>query len=271
LAEKIDMIRPWNELSEEERATEARGMEIYAGMVDALDYHYGRVVQFLKDIDKYDNTIIIFLSDNGANPWYSQDYPDATTPEFADQFDNSFENLGHPRSNWAYGIGFANGSVGPLDKFKMTVGEGGIRVPFIIAGPGIKGGRKTDAFAYVWDVMPTLMEFADAKYPSEFNGKQLEPPRGRSMMPLLDGSKEALYSDDEFIGGEMGGDKWMRQGAYKAVFVNEPYGPGEWRLFNVEEDPGEARDLSAEMSDKLEALKAAWDEYAAEVGVIPPE
>ena len=80
LAARHPMIKPWNKLTEEERALESRGMEVYAGMLENMDYHYGRVVDFLKDIDEFDNTIIIFLSDNGANPWYSHEYPGADEP-----------------------------------------------------------------------------------------------------------------------------------------------------------------------------------------------
>jgi arylsulfatase len=118
LADRHSMIVPWDDLSDDERAMEARGMEVYAGMLDAMDYHFGRVVDFLKDIGEYENTVIIFLSDNGANPWYSDTYPGADTPEFRNQFDYSLENLGHPGSNYAYGIGFASGSGGPLDRFR---------------------------------------------------------------------------------------------------------------------------------------------------------
>ena len=271
LAETNPLIKPWADLTDEERALEVRGMEVYAGMLDAMDYHYGRVVEFLKDIGEYDNTIILFLSDNGANPWYSKDYPDATIPEFADQFDNRLENIGHPRSNYAYGIGYANSSAGPLDKFKMTVGEGGIRVPLLFAGPGIKGDKRIESFVYVTDVMPTLLELAGVDYPATFDGRDIEPMAGRSMADLLNGNKESIYNPDEFVGGEMSGGKWMRQGDLKAVLVPEPYGKGEWRLFDVVKDPGEANDLSKEMPDKLKELIAAWDQYAEEVGVIPPE
>ena len=271
LAEPNPLIKSWKKLGEDERAIEARGMEVYAGMLEAMDYHYGRVIDFLKDIGEYENTIIIFLSDNGANPWYSDEYPEATEPEFREQFDYSLENIGHPRSNHAYGIGFASGSGGPLDKFKMTVGEGGIRSPFLIAGPGIKGGQRNDAFAYVTDVMPTLLEFAGVNYPANYKGRDVEPMRGRSMVALLNGSKDTIYNPDEFVGGEMSGGKWMRQGEFKAVMVPEPYGTGEWKLFNVVKDPGEAKDLSKSMPDKLETLKAAWDRYAKEVGVVSPE
>jgi arylsulfatase len=229
------------------------------------------VVNFLKDIDEYDNTVIIFLSDNGANPWYSDVYPGADTREFREKFDHSLENIGHPGSNYAYGIGFATGSGGPLDKFKMTVGEGGIRVPLLIAGPGITAGQQSDAFAYVWDIMPTILEIAGVEYPTEFEGRNVEPMRGRSVFGLLNGTDQTIYGEDEFIGGEMGGGKWMRKGPFKAVSVAPPYGAGAWQLFNVVEDPGESRDLADEMPDLLDELRAAWEGYAEEVGVVPAE
>ena len=271
LADQHPMIKPWGELSVEERAVEARGMEVYAGMLDAMDYHFGRVVDFLKDIGEYENTVIIFFADNGPNPWYSDDYPGADKKEFRDQFDNSLENIGHPGSNHAYGIGFASGSSGPLDKYKFTVGEGGIRVPLLVSGPGIKADHRSDTFAYVWDIMPTILEIAGAEYPAEFRGRKIEPARGRSMLSVLDGAKKAIYGEDEFIGGEMLNGKWMRQGDFKAVLIPEPDGPGAWRLFNVVEDPGEAKDLSGEMPDLLEELQAEWERYAEEVGVVLAE
>jgi arylsulfatase len=268
LAAQNPMIKSWRDLDADTRTLESRGMEVYAGMVEAMDHHYGRVIDFLKDIGEYDNTIIVFLSDNGANPWYSDEYPGADEPEFRDLFDNSLENIGRPGSNYAYGIGFATGSGGPLDKFKMTVGEGGIRSPCLIAGPGVKGGRRSGAFTYVTDIMPTLLELAGVDYPATFKGRRIEPMRGRSMVGLLDDSKQAIYRPDESVGGEMNGGKWMRQGDYKAVMVPKPYGTGAWQLFNIVEDPGEANDLSKEMPDKLRTLKSAWDRYAEEVGVV---
>jgi len=271
LADQHPMIKPWDELSAEERAVEARGMEVYAGMLDAMDYHYGRVVDFLKDIGEYDNTVIIFVSDNGANPWYADEYPGADTADFRKKFDYSLENIGNPGSNQSYGIGFASGSGGPLDKFKMTVGEGGIRVPLLISGPGIKAGYQSDAFAYVWDIMPTILDIAGMEYPSQFDGLKIEPMRGRSIVGLLDGSKKSIYDKKEFVGGEMGDGKWMRQGNLKAVMVPAPYGTGDWQLFDVVDDPGEANDLSKKMPDKLETLKAAWEQYASDVGVVLSE
>jgi arylsulfatase len=271
LAARQQVVKPWDALSEEEKATESRGMEVYAGMVEAMDYHYGRVIDYLSDIDALDNTVIVFLSDNGSNPFYSTDYPGASDPDFVNLFDHSLENLGRPGSNYAYGPGFASGSSGPLDRFKLTVGEGGIRVPLIMAGPGVPQGRTNGAFTYVWDILPTLLDMTDIEYPATFNGRIIEQPRGRSMMPLITDTKREIYGPEDFVGGEMGEGKWMRQGSHKAVLVPPPYGDNEWRLFNVDEDPGEANDLAADMPELLQTLISAWEAYAADVGVVPAE
>ncbi|MBE9582210.1 MAG: arylsulfatase [Proteobacteria bacterium] len=267
-AELYHLVEPWESLSQERRALESRAMEVYAGMVSNMDYHIGRVLDFLKDIDEYDNTVIIFLSDNGSNPWYSEDYPGNLDSEFMAQFDNSLDNLGRPMSHYAYGTGWASASSGPLDLFKLVVGEGGIRSPAIIAGPGVKGGRQSDAFSYVTDIMPTILDLAGLKHPGKFRGHKVEPMRGHSMAGILSGVKETIYKDGDFVGGEMANGKWMRQGDFKAIFVQEPYGLEKWQLFNVEEDPGETRDLADEQPKLLKKLKVAWDKYARKVGVV---
>jgi arylsulfatase len=269
--ERYHMLKAWDSLSKEQQALGARGMEIYAGMVSNMDYHYGRVEAFLKDIGEYDNTIVIFMSDNGPNPWESEDYPGNRGSEWFAQFDNSIDNLGHPMSHYAYGMGWGSASAGPLDLFKMTVGEGGIRSPMLIEGPGVQGGRQVDAFAYVWDLMPTILEFAGITHPEEYQGQQVEPMRGRSLKSVLTRSSEASYDADDFVGGEMQNGKWMRQGHFKAVSVAPPYGSGNWQLYNVVDDPGETRDLAKDQPEKLQELQEAWEAYAREVGVVLSE
>ncbi len=265
------MEREWSSLSEDEKALEARGMEVYAGMVDNMDYHFGRMVKFLEDIGEYDDTLIIFFSDNGANPWYSDEYPGNLGSPWLETFDNNIDNIGHRNSNYAYGMGWSTAGAGPLDRFKMTVAEGGIRSPLLIAGPGVEGGRVVTAFSYVTDIMPTILEMAGVEHPNEFEGRTVEPLRGRSLTGVLSGTSTGVYGATDLVGGEMGGGKWMRQGSFKAVYVPKPYGPGAWRLYNVVEDPGETRDLSAEMPDLLKDLQAAWDRYADDVGVVLAE
>jgi len=266
--EPHSMLTPWDSLSKEAKALGARGMEVYAGMVNNMDYHVGRIVNFLKDIGEYENTIVIFLSDNGPNPWESEDYPGNRGSEWFAQFDNTVENLGHPMSHYAYGMGWGSASAGPLDLFKMTVGEGGIRSQLLVAGPGVKGGRQVDGFAYVWDIMPTILELTGIPHPEKYEGRQVERMRGRSLQGVLVGSMKATYGADEFIGSEMQDGKWIRQGDYKAVSVAPPYGSGNWKLFNVVIDPGETHDLTQKHPEKLEQLKAAWNRYANEVGVV---
>ena len=262
------MLPAWDSLTKDKQALEARGMEVYAGMVSNLDYHYGRVVSFLKDIGEYDNTIILFMSDNGPNPWVSEDYPGNRGSEWFAQFDNSLENIGKPMSHYAYGMGFGSACSGPLDLFKMTVGEGGIRTPLLVAGPGIKPEQKTKAFAYVWDIMPTLLDYAGIKHPESYEGRKMEPMRGKSLKGLLAGSATSVYGKNDFIGGEMQNGKWMRQGDLKASSVSPPYGPGTWHLYNVSTDPGETLDLAGEQPEKLKELQEAWENYAKDVGVV---
>lgn len=268
MPERYHMLKSWDSLSRQRQSLESRGMEVYAGMVNNMDYHFGRVVTFLKDIGQYDNTIVIFLSDNGPNPWVSEDYPGNRGSQWFAQFDNSIQNLGHPMSHYAYGMGWGSACAGPLDLFKMTVGEGGIRSPMLIAGPGVKGGRQVAAFAYVWDVMPTILELAGIPHPGEYRGRQIQRMRGRSLKGVLTGSTKAVYNENDLVGGEMQNGKWMRKGSYKAVSVAKPYGSGTWRLYNVLEDPGETRDLAKEKPTLLKELREAWDQYAEDVGVV---
>jgi arylsulfatase len=268
LPEPHSMLKSWDSLSKEEQALGSRGMEIYAGMVNNMDYHVGRIVNFLKDIGEYENTLVIFLSDNGPNPWESEDYPGNKGSEWFAQFDNSIENLGHPMSHYAYGMGWGSASAGPLNLFKMTVGEGGIRGPLLIAGPGVKGGRQVDDFAYVWDLMPTVLEFAGIQHPKEYKGNQVAPMNGRSIQGVLKGATQAAYGTEEFICGEMQDGKWVRQGDFKAVSVAPPYGASTWQLYNLSVDPGETNDLAKQQPEKLEQLKTAWKRYADEVGVV---
>jgi arylsulfatase len=265
------MEREWGSLGAEDQALAARGMEVYAGMVENMDYHFGRAVKLLEDIGEFDNTVIIFFSDNGPNPWYSEDYPGNRGSPWLESFDNSIDNIGHPNSNYSYGIGWASAGAGPLDRFKMTVAEGGIRSPLIVAGPGVEGGRIVTAFSYVTDIMPTILELASVEHPKEFEGRAVEPMMGRSLTDVLSGAATEVYRADDLIGGEMMDGKWMRRGDYKAVSIAKPYGTGTWRLYNLAEDPGETRDLSAEMPDLSRDLQAAWDRYAEEVGVVPAE
>ena len=136
---------------------------------------------------------------------------------------------------------------------------------------GIDGGRKSDAFVYVTDLMPTMLEMAGLDHPEEFRSRRVEPMRGRSLVPLLKGASDRIYGPEDLVGGEMRDGKWMRQGDYKAVSVSPPYGPATWQLFDVSADPGETKDLSDAKRGTLNRLRKAWEVYAKDVSVIPRE
>jgi arylsulfatase len=263
------MARDWDSFSDDEKAFQSKAMEVYAGMVSNMDYHIGRVVDFLKDIGEYDNTVIIFFSDNGSNPARNEDYsPGEEGRRFLSQFDNSIENLGQPNSHYAYGAGWGSAASGPLNQFKLTPGEGGVRSPLIVTGPGIKEQHQVESFAYITDIMPTMLEMANIQHPETYMGREVAPMRGRSVTGLLSDEQTAIYGPDESVGAEMAGGKWLRRGDYKAVLVPPPFGPGTWQLFNMAEDPGETNDLSSTSPEILAELKAAWQLYADEVGVV---
>ena len=248
-------------------------MEVYAGMVNNMDYHFGRVVNYLKDIGEYENTVVIFMSDNGPDPWEMEDYPTNRTPtgeQWLAGFDNSLDNLGHPASHYAYGMGWASATSGPLDRFKMAVSEGGIRSPMLIGGPGVQAGSQVDDLAYVWDIMATMLDYAGATYPETFEGNDIQPTPGRSLRGVLTGSGDGPYSPEEFLAAEILNGMWVRQGDYKAVSVAPPYGAGTWHLYNIADDPGETRDLAGEQPETLTRLQAAWEQYADDVNLIRP-
>ena len=153
----------------------------------------------------------------------------------------------------------------------MAVGEGGIRSPLIVSGPGIEGnGDFNRNLSYITDIMPTVLEMAKIDHPSQYKGRNVMPMRGRSIAQSLHNSKKSIYNADEYTGGEMFGGRWFRKGDYKAILVPKPYGNGQWGLFNVVADPGETNDLAKENPKLLKELQLAWDQYADETGVVFP-
>ncbi len=153
---RLPTVPAWDELAPEVQAVEAREMEAYAAMVDNLDHHVGRILEHLRQIGEYDNTLVLFFSDNGANGLEARNYP-AQTDEYVGSFDNSLENIGREGSFAAPGPAWAQVSMVPFRLFKASAAEGGIRAPFIAAGPGIDAGGRSTAFAHVRDIAPTLL------------------------------------------------------------------------------------------------------------------
>ncbi len=259
----ISNMRPWTDLSPLEQAEHARTMEAYAAMVERLDAEIGRLVAHLEEIGERDNTLIMFISDNGAEAT-SQDGPFLT--DYRATWDNSLENIGKRDSYRLIGIGWGEAGSAPLHLAKTALAEGGIRAPAIVNAPGLGlAPGQTDELVAVFDLAPTFVELAGGGNGAfSVEGESVLPMTGRSFADLMRGDAEAGRGDEEMLTFEHGGHRAAYRGDWKALWLPEPLGTGDWQLFNIAEDPGETTDLSAENPDLLAALSAAWDAYAAE-------
>jgi arylsulfatase/uncharacterized sulfatase len=263
----------WSKLSAEQKRQRAGAMAAYAGMGTAMDREIGRLVTHLKAIGEYENTIFVFLSDNGA---------EATDPMNMGAFarwnanflyNQSLAQQGRPGSLTAQGAGFASASASPLRGYKFTANEGGLRVPMIIAWPGnraIKGGRITSGFAHVTDMPLTLLKLAGvAPQQGSFSGRRVEPMIGADLTPMLTGDASSVHSADKPLGYELSGNAVLFKGDYKLVKNLPPYGDGRWRLYNITTDPGETNDLSGSDPKRFADMQSDYAAFAKANNVLP--
>lgn len=260
---KNPAIPAWNSLPKEVQQQYARDMEVYAAMVDYMDMCIGRVFDYLKREGMYDNTLIIFMSDNGANGAVAETYPGNEDGRYLASFNNALDNRGLPGSYIVQGPGWAQASSAPFRFFKLFTSEGGIRAPLIIKMPGTMkhAGQWNKSLVHVTDIMPTLLELTGTQYPSEFSGHKIHPIIGQSVAQILHGDVEEIQTD-RGIGYEMFEMKAYIQGKWKILRLPVPMGTGDWELFNLEKDPGETTDLSTQHPDIKNRMIEAWQEYA---------
>ncbi|MHC4624652.1 MAG: sulfatase-like hydrolase/transferase, partial [Planctomycetota bacterium] len=271
LSHPFPMIPKWDSLDKEQKRFMARRMELHAGMVENLDHHLGRLIEHLKAKGVYDNTLIIFYSDNGAAPTEFHNYP-GTTKEWVERnSDNRYENMGKRGSRISIGMAWALAGNTPLRYFKGFHSEGGMRVPCIVAGAGVgRKGQIDSAFTHVMDIAPTLLEVAGVSTSgAEYKGRKVLPLMGKSMVPFLAGKNDKVRDDDEYVGWEQF-SRAIRQGRWKATWISSPFGTDDWQLFDLEGDISERNDLAKTKPEKLWELIRRWEEYADQVGVVLP-
>jgi arylsulfatase A-like enzyme len=255
-------IHKWNTLTPEHKAEFARDMEVYAGMLEYMDMSIGRLFSYLKKAGLYDNTMIIFMSDNGANGAMATSYPGNEDGEYLKTFDNSMANRGLKGSYVEMGPGWAWASSAPFRYFKTFTTEGGIRAPLMVKMPGKnKGGLWNHNFIHVTDIMPTLLELTGIVYPDQFKGKPIHPLIGKSMMPTLKEDSVNIHPEDG-MGYELFEMKAYIKGKWKLLRLPVPMGTGNWELYDISTDPGETTDLSSKFPDIKEQLISAWMSYA---------
>jgi arylsulfatase A-like enzyme len=271
LSRRIPAIPEWDSLSGEQKQYQSRRMELYAGMVENLDHHLGRLFNHLKNKELYDNTLIIFFSDNGAAATEVHQYPDTSKEWVERNSDNRFENMGRRGSRISVGPAWALASNTPLSYFKGTQYEGGIRVPFIVSGPGVaRNGQIQPAFMHVMDIAPTLLELAGLSHPAIYKGRDVLPVRGKSLVSFLAAKTAVVRDADAVVGWELFGRRAFRQGNWKATWQDSPLGTNDWQLFNLATDISERNDLAGTHKEKLNDLIRGWEEYRDEVGVVLP-
>jgi len=247
--------KDWDSLTQEEQRYEARIMELYAAMVENFDFHVGRLISYLKETDQYDNTMIIFSSDNGADPRGGTD---------SEGVDNSYENLGRASSFTAIG-GWADVHSAPYKYQKGTQSEGGVRAPAFISYPTLSNkGGVDNRFITIMDFMPTFLELAGAERPgTEYKGKTVLPIVGVSFADLINGAEATTQHSS-------GSDAvWYSQALYKdewKLIQND----GDWQLINLQRDPSETTDLSEENPEIAADLYEEWLSIGSEAGYIPP-
>lgn len=255
----------WENLDPEQRRFMAKAMAVNAGMMEAMDEHIGRYISYLKDLGKYDNTVFIITSDNGPEASSIGDVRSMQLWMKYAGYHRDYERLGEKGSYNFIGPEFASACAGPSSYFKFYAGEGGLRVPLILSGAGIPQGATESAFCRVTDITPTILSLAGVDAPKL---APAGPMSGRSLLPLLEDASARIYQDDEPIGIEAAGHGALYKGNYKIVRNGRPYGDGEWRLYDISDDPGETADLARSQPEKFAELIRDYDDYTREHGVL---
>jgi arylsulfatase A-like enzyme len=240
-----------------------RRMEVYAAMIDSVDQGVGKLVENLKQAGRFENTLFLVLSDNGAS---AEDYPPDKTGRFLNTQtrDGGPMHVGAipsimpgPEDTWqTVGPNWAFMSSTPFRMYKSYEHQGGHAVPLVMHWPdGIRhGGRVSDELCHVIDLLPTVLDAAEVSYPETFDGRTIDSADGKSLLPVLQGKPREGH--DTLCWGAING-KAIRQGKWKLVRAhNHP-----WELYDMDEDRTELNDLSKKYPEKVQALEKAWEAW----------
>lgn len=256
LSARDKKVPAWKDVPESERALWDMRMATYAAQIDCMDQGVGKILKTLQRNGALENTVVIFLSDNGG------------CAEPAGKGD--IEVIGTAKTDESYRKAWANASDTPFRRYKQEVHEGGIATPLIIRWPeGIKVGRGSfcHTVGHVIDIMPTCVGLAGAEYPAKYNGKEINACAGKSLIPVFSGKdvpREALYFEHQ-------ADRAIRAGKWKLVSrgtSKKPYA-GPWELYDLENDRTELNDLLEQEPAIAKKLKEMWHDWAVDNNVYP--
>ncbi|MEQ9438700.1 MAG: arylsulfatase [Cyclobacteriaceae bacterium] len=249
--------RDWDSLTDEKKQEMDLRMAIYAAQIDRMDQNIGKLIDHLTEKNILDNTIIIFLNDNGA------------CAEFDELGSGPAEQLSTEEGYvLSYGRAWANASNTPYREYKHWLHEGGIATPLIVHWPqGIASsiqGKMIKHYGFLPDIMATCLELADADYPQEYQGQPINPVVGKSLLPLLEGQDQPIHTEPIFWEHE--GNKAVRLGNYKLV---QDWEEDNWELYNLDKDRTEMHDLATQMPEKVAKMQALYEEWASNNKVEP--
>jgi arylsulfatase len=259
LSPRDPVARAWSDVPEAERDEWDLRMAVYAAMIDCMDQGIGRVLESVRKLGAEANTLVLFLSDNGASAEFLDTWPNPARGHKPGSV------IGTRESHRCLEVGWANAANTPFREHKMWVHEGGIATPLIASWPtGLRAqGPFTPEVGHVIDLLPTFLELAGVAYPETFQGRQLTPLAGRSLVPVLRGGRLG----ERTLAWEHEGNRALRVGDWKLV---APF-RGSWELHDLRADRSETRDLAATRPEQVRELAQQWDRWAERVGVVPWE
>jgi len=258
LSKRPSNIPAWESLSDDEKEMWEMRMEVYAAQIDRMDQGIGRIISLLKEEGELNNTLILFLSDNGGN----------AEPEGIDFKADTIVNPGDNKFNQSYRRHWANVSNTPFRLYKSSNHEGGISTPLIIHWPEkIKKSAITNQQGHVIDLLPTLTELAGATYPEEFNNNTIKSLQGKSLMDAFQGGE--TKRGPMFF--EHQADRAVIDGKWKLVATkgNKPPYEGKWELYDLSVDRAEENNLINIHTEIADQLKEKWNQWAKENNVLP--
>lgn len=258
----------WDTLTPDRQHDLARRMAVFAAMVEGVDHGVGQITKHLKDTNELDNTLIVFLSDNGAcyewGPFGFDGKSRLGTTTL--RTGEAVREIGGRGTHQSYGSAWANLGNTPFRMYKHFTHEGGISTPFIAhwpAGIGERSGWVRDP-AHMMDILPTVMDAAGATYPQNLRGNKITPLEGTSLLPAMRG----VSTPSRSIGFDHQAAHALRDGDWKIVYSKRMPTELKWELYNLRDDRCELNDMSAEQPERLESMISSWEDWARRVGVI---
>jgi arylsulfatase/uncharacterized sulfatase len=255
-------FKRWDELSANKQQAYVTSMAVMAGMLEAMDFHIGRYIEYLTQEGLMENTVFIITSDNGPD---GADYRVGMPWAHSHGYHRNYDKKGSEDYFGYLGPESANALASPFSYFKYYAGEGGLRVPLIVSGVGIPKSKISNAFSFFTDIAPTIYDLAGIRTTAN---EGYAPISGKSLLPHINDLEQPVYGSNEGIGLEAANSSAYFLNGYKIVKNNIPLGDNLWHLYHLESDPGETKDLASQKPQLYQKMLAAYEIYEADVGVI---